>query len=93
MTIFRDLLFAIKLPENAKPAASELLCSQVVFAELDVWIVGFAAVRESYLSFLNVHPDHFRQGIGSLLLDASTKPAVEVPWTSVLSGNEPALSL
>jgi ribosomal protein S18 acetylase RimI-like enzyme len=81
------------VPLEQDPEAEELKESKIIVAQLEDEIVGFAAVRDSYLSFLYVHPDHYRQGIGLKLLRASIKLAEDVPWTIVLAENEPAISL
>jgi ribosomal protein S18 acetylase RimI-like enzyme len=81
------------VPLALDPEAEDLRRSQVLIAEEDGEVVGFAAVDDNYLSFLYVYPAHQRKGIGRRLLRASLKVAARDPWTIVLSGNRPAIDL
>lgn len=81
------------VPLASDPEAEVLRRSQILIAEDGRELIGFAAVDDSYLSFLYVHPEHHRKGIGRTLLRASLAVAGRDPWTIVLSGNEPALAL
>ncbi|HET8996015.1 MAG TPA: GNAT family N-acetyltransferase [Acetobacteraceae bacterium] len=40
-------------------------------AERDGHVVGFLALRESWVDHLYVHPDYYRNGIGTRLLDCA----------------------
>lgn len=81
------------VPLADDPESESLLASRIIVAEIDGEVVGFAAVDDAYLSFLYVHPAHYRQGIGRRLLDQSLELATDEAWTIVLAGNEAAISL
>jgi len=81
------------VPLAQDPESEVLLKSRILVADHEGQIVGFAAVKEGYLSFLYVHPDFHRRGIGRKLLRASLEIASAEPWTIVLSGNEAAIAL
>lgn len=59
----------------------------------DQAIVGFVAFTDSELTWLYVSPDHYRRGIGRLLLQKAISRCSNVVHTSVLSGNDAALQL
>jgi ribosomal protein S18 acetylase RimI-like enzyme len=81
------------VPLAEDPESEVLKQSRILVAELSGRIVGFAAVKDSYLSFLYVHPDFYRRGIGRKLLQACIPLASDDPWTIVLSGNKAAIGL
>ena len=57
-------------------------------------IVGFVAFADSELTWLYVSRDHYRRGIGRLLLlKAISRCSNNIVYTSVLSGNDAALRL
>lgn len=60
---------AIHLPRD------QIERGQVIVAELDGRMAGFAAVVENELDGLFVEPDLWRQGIGSALIEAATHQA------------------
>lgn len=68
--------------------------------EGDVWvacdhqsIIGFVAYAEDWVTWLYVSPDYYRQGIGRRLLRQAINQCGQTVYTSVLSGNDAALSL
>ena len=75
------------------PEAEELQGSRILIAEVDEQVVGFSAVDGEYLGWLYLHPDHYRRGIGRLLLQASLDLIEGACWTIVLAGNTPAINL
>ncbi len=59
----------------------------------DKAIVGFIAFADDEVTWLYVSPDHYRQGIGRILLRQAINRCGETVRTSVLSGNDAALHL
>lgn len=58
----------------------------VLVAELDGTVVGFVAASADEVNWLYVHPDHFRQGVATRLLDAALADAGPTVEASVLAG-------
>ncbi|MEM1256204.1 MAG: GNAT family N-acetyltransferase [Cyanobacteria bacterium P01_H01_bin.21] len=56
-------------------------------------IVGFVAFADDEVTWLYVSPDHYRKGIGRLLLQQAISRCGKTVGTSVLSGNDAALNL
>jgi ribosomal protein S18 acetylase RimI-like enzyme len=81
------------VPLAEDPEAEALRQFHIIVAEEEEQVIGFAAVDEDYLSFMYVHPQHYRRGIGRELLRASLQIATQNAWTIVLDGNEPAIAL
>ncbi|RMH05804.1 MAG: GNAT family N-acetyltransferase [Nitrospirae bacterium] len=83
------------VPLAKDPESEELLRSRIFVAEEDGEVIGFAAVDDSYLSFLYVHPVHYRKGVGRALLQKSIEAATDNAelWTIVLSENVAAIAL
>ena len=72
---------AIKLPPE------QIEHEQVIVAELDGQVAGFAAVVGGELDGLFVEPDLWRRGIGSVLVEAATHEARRCGFTlSVTAG-------
>lgn len=69
--------------------------SSLLLATVDTVIVGFAAVGDGELHAFYVHPDHWREGVGTRLHQAATDRLGLVGCTAatlwVLEGNERAL--
>jgi len=63
---------------------------EIWVAEVDGRIVGLAALGETTLGHIYVHPDYLRRGIGSQLLEQTKelRPAGFTLWT--FRANEPA---
>lgn len=59
----------------------------------DQVIIGFVAFADDEVTWLYVSPDHYRQGIGKLLLRQAINRCRKTVHTSVLSGNDAALRL
>lgn len=66
----------------------------------DVWVacvaeraVGFVAVDDDEVTWLYVHPDYHRYGIGRRLLRYAVGRCGPVVTTECLSGNTPAINL
>ncbi|MEM8718112.1 MAG: GNAT family N-acetyltransferase [Cyanobacteria bacterium P01_G01_bin.39] len=59
----------------------------------DQVIIGFVAFADDEVTWLYVSPDHYRQGIGKLLLRQAINRCRKTVHTSVLSGNDAALCL
>ena len=55
--------------------SEQIELGQVIVAELDGRMAGFAAVVENELDGLFVEPDLWRHGIGSALIEAATHQA------------------
>ena len=55
------------VPLARDPESEELRQSRILVADYKGQVVGFAAVKEGYLSFLYVHPEFYRKGIGKKL--------------------------
>lgn len=56
-------------------------------------VVGFVAFSDDEVTWLYVSPQHYRQGIGRKLLKKAIASCGKIVYTSVLSGNNTALSL
>ena len=62
-------------PDAIGLPSEQIELGQVIVAELDGRMAGFAAVVENELDGLFVEPDLWRQGIGSALIEAATHQA------------------
>lgn len=62
-------------PDAIDLPAEQIAHGQVLVADLDGEIVGFAAVVGGELDGLFVEPEHWRRGIGSALVEAATHDA------------------
>lgn len=93
-------------PASFKPLTEEedpetfALTSSAIVAWVDRRRVGFAAWRDrgeweggGYLSFLYVHPDWHRRGIGDQLLKRALEALGPQAWTLTPAGNLPAIKL
>ena len=58
-----------------------------------VMITPLVAFADDEVTWLYVSPDHYRQGIGRLLLQQAIRRCGKTVCTSVLSGNNAALTL
>ena len=70
-----------------------LFDGEVWVACKDNAIVGFVAFADDEVTWLYVSPDHYRQGVGRLLLQQAISRCGQTVGTSVLSGNNAALTL
>ncbi len=70
-----------------------LFSGEVVVAEMEGVVCGFAAFTEDELTWLYVDPARSRQGIGRALLRYAVRASSGTISTEVLVGNEPALAL
>lgn len=70
-----------------------LFDGEIVVAVVDGKIEGFAAVSSAELTWLYVHPQRQRRGIGRALLRHAIETCTEDLSTEVLAGNEAALRL
>jgi ribosomal protein S18 acetylase RimI-like enzyme len=70
-----------------------LFDGEVVVAEIEGEVCGFAAYCEGELTWLYVEPARYKQGIGRQLLRHAIKASAGNLSTEVLVGNEPALAL
>jgi ribosomal protein S18 acetylase RimI-like enzyme len=70
-----------------------LFAGEVIVAELDGQIQGFAAYADGELTWLYVDPKSFRNGVGRLLLRHAVQACSGCLETEVLLGNEAALAL
>jgi ribosomal protein S18 acetylase RimI-like enzyme len=70
-----------------------LFDGEVIVAEIQGEVCGFAAYAEGELTWLYVEPARHKQGIGRQLLRHATKASGGNMSTEVLVGNEPALAL
>jgi ribosomal protein S18 acetylase RimI-like enzyme len=66
---------------------------QVIVAEVQGRVRGFAAYKEGELTWLYVDPEMYRQGIGRQLLRHAIQASGDAMSTEVLVGNESALAL
>jgi ribosomal protein S18 acetylase RimI-like enzyme len=66
---------------------------QVIVAEVQGLVRGFAAYAEGELTWLYVDPEMYRQGIGRQLLRYAIQASGGTMSTEVLVGNESALAL
>ena len=73
----------------------ELFEGEVWVAEDNDLVVGFVAIDSemTWITWLYVLPDRYRQGIGRRLLKQAIANCETVVYTSVLSGNNAALNL
>jgi len=62
-------------PDAIHLAPAQLANGQVLVAELDGRVAGFAAVVEGELDGLFVEPDLWRHGVGAVLVEAATHEA------------------
>lgn len=67
--------------------------AELCVALCDGVICGFVAYREGELTWLYVHPEHYRRGIGRALLRHVLEALAGEATVEVLAGNEAALSL
>lgn len=68
-----------------------------VLAKNKLWVavmdkkrVAFMAMNESFIDQLYVHPDHWRRGIGKILLEYARRLSPEHLWLFTLQINLPA---
>lgn len=73
--------------------AEGLFDDAVWVAELEGAVVGFVAMAGGEVTWLYVRPDHYRRGVGRALLRHACAHADGELETSVLDGNDSALSL
>ena len=73
----------------------DLFEGEVWVADDEDIVVGFVAVDDAmtWITWLYVLPDRYRQGIGRRLLRQATANCSSVVYTSVLAGNNAALNL
>lgn len=82
----------LTLAQTAEPEG--LFAGTLLVAERDGTVEGFVAFTGDELSWLYVHPQAGRQGIGRALLREAIRCAGAVPLTAdVLVGNDGALAL
>jgi len=67
--------------------------SKIIVAALDEELVGFAGFSGDLISWLFVDPAHYRQGIGTKLLDTVLSYVGEKAYLNVANYNEPAKNL
>lgn len=65
----------------------------VLVAELDGAVAGFIAIADNEVTWMYVHPDQYRRGVGRALLRAVLAGATEPVELTVLDGNDAARSL
>jgi GNAT superfamily N-acetyltransferase len=82
---YRDQLF--DNPDAVHLPLSQLANGQVIVAELDGEIAGFAAVVAGELDGLFVEPDLWGLGIGKMLVDAATHEARRKGFTLSVIAN------
>jgi len=70
-----------------------LFVGEVWVACVDQNPIGFVAFADHELTWLYVHPDHYKKGIGGALLQLAIEQCDFSLTTEVLSGNQPALQL
>jgi putative acetyltransferase len=70
-----------------------LFDGQLWVAEADGKLAGFVALDGAEITWLYVHPDLARRGVGRALLMHALAQCPGSAETSVLDGNEPALTL
>ena len=71
----KDRLHAEAEPDAIHLPPAQVANGQVLVAELDGWVAGFAAVVGGELDALFVEPELWRRGIGAALADAATHVA------------------
>ena len=73
----------------------ELFAGKVWVAEDNNLVVGFIAINSemTWITWLYVLPDRYRQGIGRKLLRKAIANCQSTVYVSVLSGNDAALNL
>ena len=83
----------LSLAETAEN--EELFEGEVWVAEDNDLVVGFVAIDSemTWITWLYVLPDRYRQGIGRKLLRQAIANCKSIVYTSVLSGNDAALNL
>lgn len=64
-----DLQAIVPLQQDTQ-LLEQFNCSDILVAELDEKILGFAGYCRELITWLFVDPEHYRQGIGSRLLEA-----------------------
>jgi ribosomal protein S18 acetylase RimI-like enzyme len=70
-----------------------LFDGEVIVAEVEGEVSGFAAYTEGELTWLYVDPSRYKQGIGRRLLRHAIEASAGTISTEVLVGNETALAL
>jgi ribosomal protein S18 acetylase RimI-like enzyme len=86
---YREQLLAHPDAIHLPPA--QLANGQVLVAELDGQVVGFAAVVGAELDGLFVMPELWRRGIGAALVDAATHEARQKGLALTVTANPQAL--
>ena len=83
----------LSLAETAEE--EELFEGEVWVAQDNDLVVGFVAIdsKMTWITWLYVLPDRYRQGIGRKLLRQAIANCGSIVYTSVLSGNDAALNL
>jgi ribosomal protein S18 acetylase RimI-like enzyme len=56
-------------------------------------VVGFVSFRRAYITWLYVHPLHYRRGIGRTLLREAVRHCGPQAWVNTLAGNAAAINL
>ena len=64
-----------RIPTQSTSRRAQIANGQVIVAEIDGGIVGFAAIIGGELDGLFVEPKLWRRGIGRTLIDAATQEA------------------
>jgi len=67
--------------------------SAVLVGEVHDGVVAFAGTKGNYVSWLFVHPDFRRRGLGSLLLREAMAPLSGAVELNVAKNNQPARAL
>jgi GNAT superfamily N-acetyltransferase len=80
-------------PIEKDPEVEHLKMCQKLVAIQKQKVVGFIGVHEDYVGWLYVHPDHYGQGIGRMLLKAGLTLISGKAWTIALAGNYKAVQL
>lgn len=71
----------------------EFFVSKTLVACIDDAVAGFVAWNGPYITWLYVDPNLQRRGIGSRLLNEALQQCGLHAWTSMIAGNDAALSL
>ena len=56
-------------------------------------VVGFVSFCNAFITWLYVHPLHYRRGIGRMLLREAVRRCGPQAWLNTLGGNAPAIAL
>lgn len=86
-----DLRAFLTLEETAENEG--LFDDELWVAEKDKLPVGFVAFSEDGVTWLYVHPENYKQGIGKALLNFAIEKAGNEITVEVLSENKPAIAL